>query len=249
MGIKILLFRAEQSITGITETGQNVTVLVELTIHGRYVDLDIGMCFSNCFDAFRYAYDAHKTNFFASAFFEEVYCAYSTAAGSKHGVEEDSNAIFDALGKFAVILVGFEGLFVTIKTDVSYSCIGEESVYTVYHSKTCAEDRYDSYCAVCNHCLLGELEGSLNHNLFGGNVFERFVYHEGGDFFDEFAEELHAGLFVAEYCYFMLDKGMIEYRYVGIFFHDFSFYGLSEPVRAPTRFVVLIIRRLLYRFC
>ncbi len=213
------LFSAEKTVACVAESGKNVTVFVELTIESGHVDFDVGMCLCNRFDAFGCADDIHKTDFLAAAVFEEFDCRHCTAACCEHRVEKNRYAVFDALGQLAIVFVRFEGFFVTVKADMSYVCGGEQSVDAVHHAKTCAENGDDGNRIICDHGLFGEFEGGLHHDFLGGNVLERLVDHESGDFFNEFAEFLHAGFFIAKDCDFVLNEGMIENGNVAVFFH------------------------------
>ena len=56
----IILFRTEDSVTGIAKSRADVGILVEFSVKGATVDLYIRMCLVETFQTFRSCDDAHE---------------------------------------------------------------------------------------------------------------------------------------------------------------------------------------------
>ena len=211
--------RAEEAVARVAEAGDDVAVLVEAAVESGDEYLHIRVRFRHGFDAGGSGDDAHEHDLFAAAVLEEAYRRGRAAAGCEHGIEQDSHAVLDAVGELAVVFVRLQRFLVAVESDVSHFGGGEEGVHAVHHAESRAENGHDRDGVVRHHGLLGEFEGSLHHDLFGGYVLEALVHHEGGDLLHQFAELFHARVDVAEDRDLMTDERMVEYGHVGVVFH------------------------------
>ena len=55
-----ILFCPEKSVAGVTETGNDIGVLIEVIVDRREIDIDVGMALLHLGDAFRRADEAHQ---------------------------------------------------------------------------------------------------------------------------------------------------------------------------------------------
>ncbi len=63
----------ELAVTGVTEAGQDIAVLIQPVIDRGQVDRDIGMCFMQVLDAFRCADQPDKLDLVDAPFLEDVH--------------------------------------------------------------------------------------------------------------------------------------------------------------------------------
>lgn len=75
--------------------------------------------------------------------FDEFDCLGSRASGGEHGIDDDSDFIFEAR-EFAVVGASFGGFFVSFETDITHGDIGEEFQEWFEHGKSGAKDGDDS---------------------------------------------------------------------------------------------------------
>ena len=64
-------------------------------------------------------------------------------AGREHRICDNDRSLLDRIREFAEIFVRLMSLLVAVETDMTDLCGRNEGKDTVYHSKTCAQDRND----------------------------------------------------------------------------------------------------------
>ena len=80
------LLGTEDTVAGIAQTGDNVSMLIQLLVDGSDVQIHIGMCLGNSLNAFGTADDVHHDDALAAVLFQEIDSSDCRAAGSQHGV-------------------------------------------------------------------------------------------------------------------------------------------------------------------
>ena len=141
--ICFVLHRAEDTVAGDAETGDDVAVLVELLIEAAAVELNVGMRVHQALDADGGGDDGHELDVLAAALLDEVDRGAGASARREHRIEQDDEALVDVLGQLAVIFMGLKSLVIAIKADMSDLRGGHERVDAVDHSQTGAEDGDD----------------------------------------------------------------------------------------------------------
>ena len=78
------LFRTENSVAGVAETGDDVAVFVKVRVFAADEDVYVGMFCVDLFNSFGRADDAHKLNVLAAFRLNEVDCRDCAATGCEH---------------------------------------------------------------------------------------------------------------------------------------------------------------------
>ena len=137
------LFCAENPVAGISQAGNDVTVVIQAVIQRGAVDIHVGMRFLKCVQAFRGGNGAHKFDVFWASLFNHRDGVDGGTAGSAHGIYDDDVAFLDIMRQLAVILNGLQGFGIAVKADVTDSGGGDQCCHAVNHAKAGAEDRND----------------------------------------------------------------------------------------------------------
>ena len=93
-----ILLRAEDSVTGVTETGDDIAMVVELFIKSGNENVYVRVIllhFCNTLGSTNYA---HELNVLNTVVLKELDCRGSRAAGGKHRVNNDNIALSDIGG-------------------------------------------------------------------------------------------------------------------------------------------------------
>ena len=85
------LFRSEQSVAGVAQTGDDVAVLVQSFVQRGGVDGHVGVRFVEGGYAFGRGDQAHKLNVFDPSLFDEVDRHSGASAGSEHRVDDEQS--------------------------------------------------------------------------------------------------------------------------------------------------------------
>ena len=81
--------------------------------------------------------DCKELDVLAAAFFQKRDGVARAAARCEHRIYEHNDFFVDSDGKFAVIFLRLERLLVTIHTDMSDLCGGEQRQNSVDHAESC----------------------------------------------------------------------------------------------------------------
>ena len=71
---------------------------------------------------------------------------FDAAAGCQHRINDKNNRVFDDVGELRIILVGLQGFFVPINSDVpNFFAVGIRGSDAVDHSQPGAQYRHDDH--------------------------------------------------------------------------------------------------------
>ena len=173
-------FVAEGEVAGVTETGDDVGILIEMIIDRGEVDIHVGMGHPDSLDALGGADQAHQTDVGAAALLEHAQGVAGAAAGREHRVGDDDETILDVLGEFAVIDHGLVGFFVTVQADMADLGDGHQLMQALYHTHTGAQDRDDRELASRDDPAFHRTDRSLDINFLTVRVGGDFVSYTAG---------------------------------------------------------------------
>ena len=108
-----------------------------------------------------------------------------------------------------VIFNGHMGLGITVKTDVTDLCRGDQIHHSVHHAQTCTQDRYDGQLLACQDLALCSCNGSLHHYFLRRQISGCLIAHEAGNLADQLPEFLHTGILVTQNSQLVLNEGMV----------------------------------------
>ena len=204
------LFGAEDTVSAVTQTRNDVLVVVELFIQSSTVNLYVRMCFGQCVQTFWSCDDAHEFDVGSTAFLEHLDGSDSRTAGCQHWIENDDLALVDVGRKFAVVFDRLQGLWVAVKTDVTDLSSRNHRQHAVEHTDTSAQDWNERQFSAGNDFGLCQSNRSFDFNLFERQVAGSFIAHQHGYFADQFAEFLGTGVFVSQQGNLVLDEWVIK---------------------------------------
>ena len=93
-----LLFCAENTVACITQTGNDVAVLVEAFVQRTGVDVHIGVTFLNALDALGGSNQNQQLDVLAATFFHLVDGGRGRTAGCQHGINNNNIPVGNILG-------------------------------------------------------------------------------------------------------------------------------------------------------
>ena len=187
------LLRAEDTVAGIAQAGDDVAMLVELFIHGGNVNFHVGVVGADALDALGGGEDVHELDVLHAVFLHEGDGGGGGAAGGQHGVEDDDIPLGDVGGHLAVILHRLQGLGVPEEADVTDLGGGDQGEDTLDHTQARPQDGDDGQLLAGQLIGHGLCHGGLNLHRLERQVPGGVVAHEGGNLAHDLAEVLHAG--------------------------------------------------------
>ena len=201
----------EDSIACVAETGNDISVIVELFIKCRGIDINVGVILLNLCNTLGCSNEAHELDVLTAVLLELGQRIACRAARDKHRIDEDDYSLVDICGELTIICYGKVSFGITVKTDVSYLCNGNEIKKSVHHTDTCSEDRNDSKLFTRYRVCLGLADGSLDSDLFKRKVAGQLISHKHCDLIKKLAEILGASLFVSHNGELVRDQRMVYY--------------------------------------
>ena len=201
----------ENSVACVTETGNDISVIVELFVKRCGEDIDIGVILLNLCNAFGCGNEAHELDMLTAVLLELCQSIACRAARSEHRIDENDNSLVDICGELTIICYGKVSFGITVKTDMSYLCNRNEIEKSVNHADSCSEDRNDSKLFTRYRVCLGLADGGLDSDLFKRKVAGQLISHKHCDLIKKLAEILGACLFVSHNGELVRDQGMVYY--------------------------------------
>jgi hypothetical protein len=201
---------SEQAITGVAESGKDVSVLVELAVERCANDRYVGMCVMHALHADGRGDETEETNALCAGAFERVDRGDRAAAGGEHRIEQQELTLGRIAGNFEVIVDRFERVVIAIESDVSDARRRHELENAFDHSEPGAEDWHERELLAGDALADGSLEGRVDRDVFEREVGRGLVGHEHRDLVDEFLENLRRRAAVAENRDLVLDERMAD---------------------------------------
>ena len=87
---------------------------------------------------------------------------------------------------------------------------GNKAHNAVHHTQTGAQNRHDGQLLACDHLSLRAADRGFDFNRFERQIAGDFVSHQHGDFVQQLAKLLGAGLLIAHQGELMLNQRMIH---------------------------------------
>ena len=106
------------AISGITETGHDIAVLVKVVVNRGQVDWHVRVGFVQALDAFRCADQTHELDLGNTPVFEDVHGRHGGATGRQHRVEDQADGHSGGDGQFVVIGDGLERALIAVEADM-----------------------------------------------------------------------------------------------------------------------------------
>ena len=118
IAVRIGLLRAEQPVSGVAQTGYNVSVFIQVIIQRSDIDIHIRMILLNPRNAFRSRNQIYETDMRTSALYDKINCSAGASAGSQHGIQYQQLTVLTVRRQFAIVFHRFQGLWIPIQADM-----------------------------------------------------------------------------------------------------------------------------------
>src|SRR5215831_7002471 len=133
--------RSEETVAGVPESGQDVTLFVEAAVESRAIHDDVGMFAREPANAFRRGDQAHEANARRAGPFERRDRGDSAPACREHWVEQKEIAFGGVAGDLEVVFHRLECVVVAIEADVADPRPGNEAVNPFDHPEAGPQNR------------------------------------------------------------------------------------------------------------
>ena len=114
-----LLQRTKDAVAGITKTGNDIAIFIQMVIKGCRINGHFRMAAVDKGNPFRRGHKAHKAKMFVAILLEHGNGSFGTAARSEHGVDEDDFRIL-VFRHLAVIFDGLQRFLVAGKANMAH---------------------------------------------------------------------------------------------------------------------------------
>ena len=116
------LLGAEDPVSSVSQARNDVCVLIQVVIYGRYIYIYVRMLLLYLRDSLRSCYKAHEADIGTSAFLQHRQCVAGTSSCREHRVGNDYQALVYILRKLAIINYRLVSLLVAVEADVTDFC-------------------------------------------------------------------------------------------------------------------------------
>ena len=183
------LLGAEDSISGITETGADVGVLIEAVIKGGRVDGYIGMGRLHRVDSLGSTDQTDQSEVPAAMGFQPLNGETGRAARGQHGIDHEDRSIGDVMGHLLVVGNRLHGVFIPVDTQMADPGLGQQGQNAVDHADAGPKNR-NQRDRKSESDGLGRFEGGLDRDRFGPEITTDTKGHQPGDLIEQTAELL-----------------------------------------------------------
>src|SRR5690348_734659 len=128
-------------MTGVTESGQNVPLLVQLTVESSTINLDIGVRAAEPTHALGCCHQTKEANSCRARAFERRDRSSRTSSSRQHRIEQKEIALRSVARDFEVIVDRLERTVIAIEPDVTDARRGYETENPLDHAKSGAKNR------------------------------------------------------------------------------------------------------------
>src|SRR5579859_6384742 len=133
------ILNAKQAITGVTQTGNDVSVPIQLAVNGRSEDRQIGKMSMHHADAFGGGDEIDEAHVFGAKFGQKLHGRHGAAAGSQHGVDQNDLKLRQVAREALVIEEGTQTFFLALQADEADARMGNQLQDGVHHAQSRAQ--------------------------------------------------------------------------------------------------------------
>ena len=202
--------RAEQSIAGVAESGEDVAVLVELAVECGSKDRHVGVSFAKARDAFRRGDKTEELDPLCTGALERRDRARGASAGREHWIEQEEIALRRVARHLEVVVHRLERVVVAIQADVPNARTRHELQDPFDHAESRAKDRHERQLLARNLLADGGLERRYDLRRSKREVRRGFVRHEHRELVHELLEDLLWCGLIAQQGELVLHQGVRE---------------------------------------
>src|ERR1041385_3341197 len=205
----------EDPVPRIAQSGQNVTVGVELAVEGGGVDRHVGMGVEHRLDALRRRDQAEKPDPGGAGGAELAHGRGCRAAGREHRIEDEEIAVGLRGGDFEVVAHRLERVVVAEEPHVPDPGRRDELADPLDHAEAGPEDRHQGELLPGDSTGGGTLERRLDLHRLGLEMAGGLIGHQHRDLRDQLLEILDRRGLVPEDGELVLDQRVLEDGEVG----------------------------------
>src|SRR6185312_7143066 len=207
--------RAEETVAGVAEAGEDISLVVELAIERGTEDRDIRVRAVHSLHTGGRGDETEEANPRCAGALERVDGSNGASARREHRIEQEEIALAGVRGNLEVVVHRLERLVIAVQPDVSDARGRNELEDSFHHPEARAEDRDERELlaahALCSHAF----ERRVDVDGLKREFTRRLVRHQHRDLVDEFLEDLRRRLPVAQYAKLMLYERVPDDRKAG----------------------------------
>src|SRR5690606_20137861 len=91
----VFLTCAKYSVARVAQTRHDIPMLIEMTVDGCRINMDVGMTFFNGADAFGCRHEHQGAHFSATCLLQQIDGRHHGTPGGEHGVNDERQALFE----------------------------------------------------------------------------------------------------------------------------------------------------------
>ncbi len=136
--VDIRLLCSEDPVSGISETGKDISIVVEFAVNTADIYLDIGMSLGELLNALRCSDNAHELDVLTAVTLDGINGINSASACSEHRIHDYDQSLVDRIRKLTIIIMRLMSNRVSVQTDMTYLSKRCESLNAGNHSQACS---------------------------------------------------------------------------------------------------------------
>ena len=182
--------RAEQPITSVAESRQDVSVCVELAVECCRNDTDVGMLVGEVAKSFGRGDEAEETNACRARSLQRSYGRSGASTGSEHGIEKQKLTFGSITRDLEVVIHRLERVVVSIQADVSDARGRNETQNSFHHSESGPQNRHECQLLATHAVTRRSLEWCVHRNDLERKRDGGFIRQQHREFINKFLEDL-----------------------------------------------------------
>src|ERR671916_3342096 len=188
---------AEDAVARVAQPWPDVAVVVELAVHGRGEDRDVGVRLLQRGHTLGRRHQAHEPQPPRAGALEPRDRLRGAAAGGQHRVDDEHLGLVDAGRHVLVVADGPQRLLVAVHAEMADAGVGHEAQEPVHHAQAGAQDR-DDHDLVGQPDAGGGLERRLDLEVRGPQRAHRLVGEDHRRLVERLPEAAVRGLAISE---------------------------------------------------
>ena len=203
---------AEQSITGISKSGQDVSRRVEFTIECRGNDGNIGMCLAQSTHSLGGGDETEEANACRARNLESRDRCDGTSAGGQHRIEYEELSLCRIRRNLEVIIHRLQCVVVTIEADVADTRGWDQPQYSLNHAEPGAQNWHENKLLPGNAGTDRALEWRVDGVFLEREVGGCLICDQHRNLVDEFLEYFCWRVAITQERELMLHQWMANYE-------------------------------------
>ena len=208
--VAVEFFGSENTVAGVAEARQNISVVVQALIERSRIDIHVGMIGLHTPYSFGGSHEAHQADVRTTFLFQHLDRVGRASSRSQHRIGDDDHAVVDVFGQFAVVENGVVRFVIAVETDMSDLGHRKEVQQPVDQAQPGAQDRHDGQFFARYFIRLCAHHRCLDFYFGQRKIASHLIAHQHGDLFEQIAKIFCTRVDIPYSRQLMLNHGMID---------------------------------------